>query len=276
MKSAICHYSFNRRYVAEKWTPDRLAKEVKALGVDGVDFLTRMMDSIDTAAEQINRAVSDNRVILSSLSMSTNFNQPKAADFAAEVASLTKWLDVAVKTKAPICRIFGGKLSQEERANAAKQNAAWQRMLDGLAEVTKEAAKRGVVLALENHGGLPCLAEQQVEVIKAIDSPALRATVDVGNYHAGGQDGHVSAAIVAPYAAYVHFKDNKKVADSASPWGWQEVPCALGEGDVDLIACMAVLKKAGYNGYVALEYEGDEDEATAVPRSVEVLKRLVN
>jgi sugar phosphate isomerase/epimerase len=66
-----------------------------------------------------------------------------------------------------------------------------------------------------------------------------------------------------------------KVPDESSPWGWGIKAAVIGEGDVDLDACVKVLSEAGYDGFVALEYEGDEDEKTGVPKSVETLKRVV-
>jgi hypothetical protein len=36
-----------------------------------------------------------------------------------------------------------------------------------------------------------------------------------------------------------------------------------------------VLRLAGYQGFVALEYEGAEDERSAVPRCINVMNRLV-
>jgi sugar phosphate isomerase/epimerase len=224
-------------------------------------------------------------LILSSLSLSTNFNRPLAGELKAEIEATGKWIQFAAKVKAPVSRVFGGGMSAAERQDPAAGPcrvgprcwgaAARQRMLDGLAAVAKEAEKCGVTLALENHGGLPCTAEEQIEVVKAVNSPALRATIDVGNYMDGGQEGHVATALVAPYAAYVHFKDNKKVPDPSKPWGWKAVPTVLGQGDVNLAECVAALQNARYAGFVALEYEGGEDEATGVPKSVEVLKRLL-
>ena len=45
-----------------------------------------------------------------------------------------------------------------------------------------------------DHGGLPCTAQEQIDAIKAINSPSLRATIDVGNYMSGGEEGHVATA----------------------------------------------------------------------------------
>ena len=276
MKKAICHYSFHRRYAAEKWTPDRMAQEVKALGIEGIDYHSRYLGSTDDAvAAAVTAAVTKHGLILSSLSLSTNFNKPKAEEMKKEIEATTQWIRFAAKVKAPVSRIFGGSLSAADRKSEDGAKAATQRMIDGVAAVTKEAEKVGLILAIENHGGLPCKAEEQVAVIKTVNSPSLRATVDVGNYLQGGQEGHIGTAIAAPYAAYVHMKDSKKVPDASSPWGYKVQSCVVGEGDVNLAACIEALAKAGYKGFVGLEYEGSEDEATGVPKSVEALKRLV-
>ena len=105
----------------------------------------------------------------------------------------------------------------------------------------QEAEKHGLVLAIENHGGLPCTGEEQVEVIRALHSPSLKATIDVGNYLQGNQEAHVGTRLAAPYAAYVHFKDFKKIPDAASPFGWKLESCGLGEGVVDHRACLDAL-----------------------------------
>ncbi|MBM4019105.1 MAG: sugar phosphate isomerase/epimerase [Planctomycetes bacterium] len=276
MRKAVCHYSFHRRHVAEKWTPDRLAQEVKALGIEGIDYHARMLGASDDAmAAQITAAVAKHGLILSSLSLGNNFNKPKAEEFKAEVEAARKWIQFAARVKAPVSRVFGGSLGAAERKDDAARKAAWQRMIDGLAEIAREAEKCGVVLGVENHGGLPCTAEEQIATIKAVNSKALRATVDVGNYMQGGQEGHVGTALAAPYAAYVHLKDSKRAGDPARPEAAKLVPCVLGEGAVDLAACVAALRKAGYAGFVGLEYEGTEDETTGVPKSVAVMKKLL-
>lgn len=44
---------------------------------------------------------------------------------------------------------------------------------------------------------------------------------------------------------------------------------------MDLRACLNALKKAGYDGVVALEYEGTEAETTGVPKSVAHMKKVM-
>jgi sugar phosphate isomerase/epimerase len=114
-----------------------------------------------------------------------------------------------------------------------------------------------------------------VEVIEAIGSANLRATIDVGNYMQCGQEGHVGTAVAAAHAGYVHFKDFRKVDDASVAWGWGIGPCTVGDGDVDHAACLRALRDARYEGAVAIEYEGTEDELTGVPRSVAFTRRVI-
>jgi len=275
MKRAICHYSFHRRYASENWDVERLAAEVKALGVPAVDYHVGYLGDPGTTTERIRTAVTEHGLEISGLSMSNDFNQVDPGRFREQVEGVTKWLPVAAELRVPASRIFGGYLGKEERADDDARRAGRQRVLDGLGEVVREAERLGVVLALENHGGLPCLAEEQVEVIETISSPNLRATVDVGNYMMCGQEAEVGTAIAAKHAAYVHLKDYAKVPNSALPWGWDIETATVGAGDVDLVACLRALRDAGYDGFVALEYEGREPEETGVAKSVAAMNKAM-
>ena len=273
MRKSICHYSFHRRWQAEHWTPQRLTAEVATLGIEGIDFHARLLGSPKEAAGLIQEALSASGRILSGLSLGNDFCQDDSAEFRRQVDTVKEWLPVAHAVKAPVSRIFGGSVS--DRDDAAATEKSLQQVLDGLGEVVREAERYDIVLALENHGGMPCTAEEQVRVIEAIGSPCLRATIDVGNYMEGGQEGHVGTAIAAKYAAYVHFKDFRKRPTQSKPWGWDIEACTVGKGDVDHRACLEALKKAGYDGFVALEYEGPDEEAIAVPESVQFIDEVM-
>ena len=262
MKSAICHYSYHRVYREQGWSLDELVKRMEDQGVDGADFHAGLVGSTDGAADRIAKAMDGSSLVLSSLSLSTNFNQDDAAEVRAQINNAVAWLEIAAEVKAPVSRVFGGHIGKDDRSDPEKAKLGMTRVVDALKELAVVAEDRGVVLALENHGGLPCTGNQQVEVIEAVASPALRATVDVGNYMGCPQDPVEGSTLAAKYCAYVHLKDNRRLPD-----GGVEAS-VIGEGDVDIPGCLAALRNAGYDGFIALEYEGKEDELTAVPKSV--------
>ncbi|MCK4325260.1 sugar phosphate isomerase/epimerase [bacterium] len=275
MKKAICHYSFHRRWKAENWNVHRLCDEVSSLGIEGIDFHAGLLGlNASEITAVIREALRRSNLIFSGFSLSNDFNQEDAESFYKQIEETKKWITVAAEVQAPVARIFGGHLPAEERQDADRRASAYQRILDGLGQAVKEAERHGLILALENHGGLPCTAEEQVGVIDKIGSKNLKATVDVGNYMQCGQEGHAGTRLAAPYAAYVHFKDFRKMPADSNPWGWSTEACILGKGDVDHRACLKELKKAGYNGFVALEYEGPDEESMGVPESVRFMKEV--
>jgi len=273
MQTAICHYSFHRTCKEKNWTVDDVAAAVKRAGAEAVDFHVRLLPDAADVDRQILDAVAKHGLVLSGLSCSNHFGQKDEAASTEHVELVKGWLELAAKVEAPVSRIFGGAdLAFDKRDDPEEQAAARQRLLRDLEQVVPVAERLGVVLALENHGAFPALAEEQVSIIRSVDSPYLRATVDVGNYMQVGGVPHEEVAKAAPYAAYVHYKDFRKVPDDSKPVGYRCQGVTLGEGVVDLKACYQALKKAGYDGFIALEYEGQEDETTGVPRSIEAMR----
>lgn len=271
MKKSICHYSYHRTWESEGWSCQTLASTVKAHGVPAVDFHVRFLGARDGAADAINAALESSGLAISGLSLSNNFNQEGKDSIEEQITAVSDWLTVAAEVNAPACRVFGGHI--HDRSSREELDAGLAKVVYALERVAEVAEKVGVTLALENHGGLPCTGEEQVQIIDGIGSAALRATIDVGNYLQCGQDPVEGTRIAAPYASYIHFKDFAKDPAAANRFGLRAT--AVGEGDVDHAGCLAALAAAGYNGYVALEYEGEEDERSGVSKSVEFMNRVM-
>lgn len=272
MKISICHYSYHRTFAAERWSCKRLVEEIEKFGVQGIDFhaglLARAGIGPDKAANEIITALKGSSLELSGLSMSNNYNQATKKEIDQQVNAVIEWLWVAAEIKAPACRIFGGHVSNRDDKHEMKKG--FKNIYYGIEKTLKEAEKLGIILALENHGGLPCTGEEQVEVIKKFNSGNLRATIDVGNYMQGGQTGDAGSRIAAPYACYVHFKDFKK-SDTGTLTG-----CTLGEGLVNHETCLRSLKDAGYAGFIAIEYEGSEEERIGLKKSADYTRKVID
>jgi sugar phosphate isomerase/epimerase len=273
MKTAICHYSYHRIWDSQGWDCLKLAETIGSLGVDGIDFHARLLGDPADAAERIRKALQATGLTLSGLSLSTNFNHADPEARKREEDGILPWLRVAADVKAPVSRIFGGHMKDRSDRSSLQQGLRW--IVESLKAVAEQAEKLGVVLALENHGGLPCTGQEQIEVIRTVNSPALRATVDLGNYLVCGQEGVEGTRIAAEYAAYVHVKDCRKVPDGSRKWGWRPESCVLGRGDVDIAGCLAELRKKDYQGFLALEYEAEDNELTGVAESIQHLKTLL-
>lgn len=259
MKKAICHYSYHRTLKEKNWTLKDFVEKAEGLGIEGIDFHARFLPAPSEAPGAIKKALAGSSLELSGLSLSTDFNC-EGQEFDEMVEKTKEWIQAAGELGAKISRIFGGGI--KDRSDSASLNRSLERILRAMEILVPEAEKNGVVLAIENHGGLPGTGQEQVDIIKKIDSPFFKATVDVGNYMSCGQDSVEGSTLAAPYCAYVHFKDFKKTDEGLRS-------CIVGAGDVDHAGCLRALAGSGYNGYVALEYEGkEEDELTGVSKSI--------
>lgn len=111
------------------------------------------------------------------------------------------------------------------------------------------AQEAGVELLLENesscNGGS---AREVADLVRAVDSPALRALWDPGNEaHAGKEAYPLGYETIKPYAAHVHLKDACFGPDGTA----RCVP--LGSGDVPVIAQLRALAADGYEGLFTIE-----------------------
>ncbi|MDK1032692.1 MAG: hypothetical protein QGD94_11845, partial [Planctomycetia bacterium] len=102
MQAAICHYSFHRRYKDENWTPDRVGEEIKALGVEGIDFLMSLLGTREGMETILPAVVKKHGLTLTGLSLSNNFNNEDPEEFQAEVEMIKGDIRLAAAIGAPI------------------------------------------------------------------------------------------------------------------------------------------------------------------------------
>lgn len=124
----------------------------------------------------------------------------------------------------------------------------------GLAE---EAGKRGIVMGLENHWGLGRTPQGVKRVVEAVNSPWLKVTLDTGNF------------LEDPYDRLEQLAKDTVLLQAKTYYGggvWYTL-------DLDYDRIAGILKKAGYQGYVSLEFEGKEDPLTAIPKSLALLRK---
>ena len=151
------------------------------------------------------------------------------------------------------------------------------------------ARDSGVTLALENVCQ-PFLetAAGLLEVVSAVDSPACGIYYDLGNAGFVGQDPVTELRTVAPHLVRVHAKDTVSVRRDRPPLPdvpitgdftvWQRrTTVTLGSGEVDLKACVEVLRDIGYTERVVIEVPQPPERAEAGCRdNLEAARRIFN
>lgn len=182
------------------------------------------------------------------------FTLPPGEARDKQVASVKQWIDVSAELGSPAIRIFAGGTPKGSDETQARKWA-----VECIEACLEHAAKRGVFLALENHGGVVATADGMLEFAKAIKHDWFGFNLDGGNFH--GEDPYAELERCAPYAVTCQVKAE------LSRKGKKEA--------ADYARIIEILRKAGYRGYVTLEYESAEDPMIAVPKHLEALRKAV-
>ena len=183
------------------------------------------------------------------------FTLPPGPERDKEIAHVKRWLGIASDLGSPAIRIFAG-----DKPAALSEAEARRNCVECIEACGEEAARQGVFLALENHGGVVATPEGLLEVVQAVRCEWFGVNLDTGNFH--GPDPYADLARCAPYAVTAQVKAEIQ-------------PAGRPKQEADLARLSALLKAAGYRGVVSLEYESAEAPLTAVPRLLEALRAVL-
>jgi sugar phosphate isomerase/epimerase len=192
-------------------------------------------------------------VAISGTAIRNEFALPAGPELEKEIAAVKARIDQAALLGAPHIRVFAGAAKGIDHAGAV------QSCLLALTECCAYAGSKGIILGLENHGGIVAEADPLLEIVRAIDSPWLGINLDGGNFRTA--DPYGDLAKCAPYAV------NVQVKTDVQPKGQPAAP-------VDWARFGTILREAKYQGWVALEYEGKEDPFSAIPPLLAKLKAM--
>lgn len=195
-------------------------------------------------------------VNITGTAIGNTFTHPPGEARDKEMSYTLEWIEKAALMGAPHIRVFAGSIPKGSTQEEAEKNC-----LECYKECLEVAARFGVLLGLENHGGIVADPEALLRLIKAVDSPWAGINWDSGNFHS--EDPYADLAKIAPYAVNVqlkmkvHAKDDKEGKPS------------------DVPRLLKILRDANYQGWFTLEYEDKEDPFVAVPRILGELKTLL-
>jgi sugar phosphate isomerase/epimerase len=218
---------------------------IAAAGFQKVDLLGAEPhfppDANPQAVQEIERAARDTGVRIANLG--TYYGRPlpgTAEETDAEVAAAVRAMDAAVRLGARSLRIHPGKDRSHETGFA---------LVPFFRRVAAEAEQRGLYLGIETHGGLSSDAPAMVELCREVGSQHFGVLFDPANCAGVGVDYKQAWDAFHDHVVHVHLKDGHRTADGK----WERVH--LGEGEVDVPWLLDALRRQGYAGDFAIEYE---------------------
>ena len=157
-----------------------------------------------------------------------------------ERARLETAIRLASAFETPLIRMFS--FYHEGIAHTDCRNEVVSR----LGEWARTAEQAGVTLLLENEGDLwGDTPERCRDLLARVNSPALRFTLDTGNFAGLGIASHDEAyGLLKPWLRHIQIKDAKREPK-------QIVPAGQGEGQLPEV--LAAAHRDGYQGYLSLE-----------------------
>jgi sugar phosphate isomerase/epimerase len=254
MRLGCCAYSYREPLKTGEMTLEQFVDTCAGLDLEGVELTAYYFSS--TERDYLNHlkrhCLLRGQHVLGT-AVGSNFTQPEEERRREHVRMTRDWIDHSVVLGAACIRVFAGPIPE-----GVEEERAFRWALECLDECVAYGAERGVTVALENHGGVTSTADQVQRFLDAIDSPWFGLNLDFGNFH---EDPYAEFARMAPHAVTTHAKVTSRFGEE--------------RGEVDYARVKEIMDRAGYRGYLSVEYEEKEDPRTGVPRFVEYLRSAV-
>lgn len=267
---AVSTYSFWRFKDDSKVSVDQCIRESADMGFDGVEILHRQMDAEDNGhLQKLKQTALLAGIPLCGFSIHQGFVSPDEAVRQKNIDHTIHCIELAYALGIPTMRLNTGRWNTTRSFDELMKNRGIEPRLPGytddqgfdwvigsIEKCLKKAEQCGVTMGLENHWGLGLTPQGVLRIVDAIKSPWLQVTMDTGNFL---EDPYDKLEMLAPKTCYVQAK---------TYYGgglWYSL-------DLNYSRIADILRRHKYRGYISLEFEGNEDWKTAIPRSLALLR----
>ena len=109
-----------------------------------------------------------------------DYCQKPGMELDKDMAHTEAWINYYAELGAPVIRIFAGTVPTGDTIDAAIA-----RCIENCEKACEFAGRRGILLALENHGGITARAEDMLKIVQGVKSPWFGVNLDSGNFSTG-------------------------------------------------------------------------------------------
>jgi len=268
---AVATYSFWRFKDGMKMPIETCIDEAARMGFEGVDLLLMQFESEEPAyLNKLKRHALIAGVDLCCMSTHQGYVYPQKEKRQENIDKTIHQIEIAYRLGVPIIRLNTGRWGtsgsfDDLMANRGiepvlpgyTEDDGFKWVIDSIEQCLPKAQECGVLLGLENHWGMARTPEGLLRIVNEIDSPWLKVLLDTGNFL---EDPYDKLEMCAPKAVFMQAK---------TYYGgglWYTL-------DLDYDRIGRIMKKNNYRGYVSLEFEGNEDWRTAIPKGLALLRK---
>ncbi len=173
-----------------------------------------------------------------------------AAERKNAVENHYKWVDAA---RAMGCHAIRVNLSGSTEPETWVANS-----VDGLTQLATYAADKGINILVENHGGLSSNGAMLARVMSEVNMDNCGTLPDFGNFCIRRNDpADYSSGCAEMYDIYQGVRELMPFAKAVSAKS-HNFDQEGNETEIDYTRMLQIVKDAGYQGYIGVEYEGNE------------------
>lgn len=262
-KISLAQWSLSQPIIKGEMDPMDFAEKANEMGFDGIEYVSGLYGPKYQNAEDPKAALA---AVLDTLKAKSeefgvenvlimvdgegDLATPNEEERKKAVENHKKWVDAAQFLGAHSIRVnlFGSNDPEEWK----------QASIDGLTELGDYAATKDINVIVENHGYLSSNAALLAEVMESVKKQNVGTLPDFGNFCLKREGGaQWEAACIEEYPKYRGVKELMPYAKGVSAKSY-----AFGENGkettIDYGRMLEILKEAGYNGYIGIEFEGQE------------------
>ena len=271
---AVSTYSFWQFRRNRMMSIEKCIEEASRMGFDGVDILLRQMEREQREENEhcriLKRTALINGVDLCCMSTHQGFLSPDQNKRRDNIDLTRRQVEIAYKLGIPIIRINTGTWGTsknfddlmahrgiEPPVEGYTEEDGFKWVIESIEQCLPVAEKCGVILGLENHWGLARTPEGLLRIVNAIKSPWLQVLLDTGNF------------LEDPYDKLEMCAAQTVLMQAKTYYGgglWYTL-------DLDYPRIARIMRRHDFRGYVSLEFEGNEDYKTAIPKSLVTLRK---
>src|SRR3990170_1530948 len=161
MRISCAGTSFDSDFRSDKLTLEGYIDLCADIGLDGLEMTEYYFPETGPAyLNALKRRAFRRGLTVAGAAVGATFAQADPVKRAAQVEEVKQWVEIACRLGAPCLRVFAGSAPE---GHSEEDAFGW--VVEGLKECASYAERAGVMLALENHGGLTGRAEGVLRIL---------------------------------------------------------------------------------------------------------------
>ena len=264
------------------WNPDMddatkkdeytsIMKMIATTGVDAVEVTSLELDIL--GKDFINRTIKDANLEISGLIHMDNFADRQKSKTIVEESKRK----ILIANELGIKYVMLGLRAQEDFIFLPKDEMQ-AALVDNFSAVVEFGKTVGVTVTVEDTPNIKlpvCDSEDLLYLLEKVNY--LKLTYDTGNMILKGENTIDFFDKLKDYVTYVHLKDMQYTDDSSTgdeTINGSHVKATIhGEGVMDFRQIIRRLQDSGYNGWLMIEYVGQNDHAHNIKNTLTMMKK---